>query len=602
MHRECVDLPIASHPGGNPHCADVAERLRHGEAIAALLEERRVERLLDISGSGLAFRRRGDGSPDLQLLHESARVLLCSHFIDPLVTAFQGLDWSVVWQSLQSAAWVKAVWDRVHALELQRFGVPQVLQLRMAAPDRAYDRTPLDPARQRPVISFVGTQNSGYFRSTAPLSAPQLFAGALAQAVRGDLGDMTFYDIYHDLYGLGEPVAAGDDLQARIRKTATYFQAKMFFHAALCLRNRDRFVIFLKRHLGNLFQLVGNGWDAAYGFSADPPLPTYEAYLQHFRDSAVNLNLVNGNAESGLNMRHFEITAAGGFLLCYQQPEVGECFEIGRECAVFRDERDLLEKIRYYLAHGEERAAIAHAGQQRTLGEHLYSHRLGTLLGALEPRPLPVAFSARNWREDFAELVPEPDIILDCGANVGQMAEAYRQFYPRAAIYSFEPVGSAFEKLREKCAALGVTPVRKAVGDRDGKAWINLTAGAESNSLLEFLPGNPCERWHRVVGREEIEICTLDRWCKDNGVDPRRVSIIKMDLQGAELKALYGARELLSCVKLLLVEVSFVPLYKDCPLFEEVDRFIAECGFRRRAVYASDQPHNWGDALYYKPD
>ena len=44
-----------------------------------------------------------------------------------------------------------------------------------------------------------------------------------------------------------------------------------------------------------------------------------------------------------------------------------------------------------------------------------------------------------------------------------------------------------------------------------------------------FQPGNPCARWTEVVGREEIEICTLDQWCRDNDISMNRVDILKLD-------------------------------------------------------------------------
>jgi hypothetical protein len=128
-----------------------------------------------------------------------------------------------------------------------------------------------------------------------------------------------------------------------------------------------------------------------------------------------------------------------------------------------------------------------------------------------------------------------------------------------------------------------------------------LTASPEANSLLAFEAGNPCARWTREVGEETVEVCTLDRWCQERGIEPARVSIIKLDVQGAELKALYGARRLLETAKAVYLEVSFVPIYKDGPLFHEVDAFLRECGYRRHAVYPSDQPNHWGDALYVKP-
>jgi len=204
-------------------------------------------------------------------------------------------------------------------------------------------------------------------------------AGLLAHCRKSENPDTFFYDAYQDAGGAAEPAAGGDVLE-QSRRAFEYFQSKLFWHATLCIRNRDRFVIFLRKNLGRQFELYGNAWDTAYGLECQSQFPTVEEYFRHFRETAININLVNGNAETGLNMRHFEITAAGGFMLCYAQPELAECFHVGQECGVFTGEADLLAKIRYYLDRPEERAQIALAGQKRTLSQHLYSHRLQTIL------------------------------------------------------------------------------------------------------------------------------------------------------------------------------------------------------------------------------
>ncbi|MCH7596291.1 MAG: FkbM family methyltransferase [Planctomycetes bacterium] len=598
--HESVTLPVASHPSGNAYAADLGGRLANGVATAELLANESVDLLIDNGGTGLGFVRNAAGDDDLKLMHESTGKPLLSHFIDPLGTALQGLAWPAIWQCLASTSWVKAVWDRAHVNELQRFGVPNVIHLPMAAPQRKYDTRPIDPQACRVEVSFVGNQNTTYFSSGGSVPTVSLLAGTFAQSVRNEPNGVHFYDAYHDLFGLGDPVTQSDSPEIVAQKTLAYYNAKLFHHAALCMRNRDRFVIFLKRRLADRFQLIGDRWDTTYGLPAASPLPTTDAYFNHFRETAINLNFVNGNAETGLNMRHFEITAAGGFMLCYQQPELAEQFEIGTECVVFTSETDLIEKIDYYLAHPDERNAIAQAGQKRTLSQHLYRHRLESLLRAVASQPLPVEYSTSTWSDDFQRLVPEPDVVLDCGANTGQTATGFRKVYPNATIYSFEPVRALFDELRVTCDELGVQAVCKAVGDRDGTTHINLTTSHEANSLLDYQEGNPCAKWTWVIGQEEIEICTLDRWCKDNGIDPGRVDVLKLDVQGAELKALYGARKLLESTRLVFLEVSFVRIYKDCPLFDEIDRFMVECGYRRHAIYASDQPHNWGDALYVK--
>jgi len=599
---ESVALPVAAHPSANAYESGLSDRIENSRNVVVKLAESQVGLLLDNGGTGLGFLPSESGNGSLDILHERLGLPLVSHLVDPVNTALQGLDWPTVWQALQSGSWIKAVWDRAQAIELQRFGVPNVLHLPMGAPQRNYDTAPLDARRCRPEVSFVGGQNTGFFRTGNSFPADRLLPGSLALAVQSDLPQVSFYDAYHDLFGFGAPITEADDVTTQIHKTAAYLNAKLFYNAALCMRQRDRFVIFLKRKLGDRFRLIGPRWDEAYGLRAEPPFASTEDYFNHFRESAINLNWVNGNAETGLNLRHFEITAAGGFMLCRQQPELADCFEIGTECAVFQSEQDLLEKIHFYLGHPEQRAAIALAGQRRTLSEHMFSHRLRTLLRAVQPAlsgPFP-EFSNTTWQQDCKAVVNAADLILDCGANVGQMAEGFRSLYPSATIYCFEPVTSAFVQLQERCAKVRAHPVKKAVADFDGRTDIHLTAGSEAHSLLGFQEGNPCAQWTRITGSETVEVCTLDRWCDETGIEPQRIDLIKLDVQGAELKALYGARKLLRHVPLVLLEVSFVPIYKDSPLLGEIESFMRENGYRRRALYPSDQPHNWGDALYEK--
>ncbi len=599
--HDIVPLPAATHPSGNAYASDMGSRLAIGQSVARLLREQGADFLLDNSGTGLGFLPGLNDSPsDIALLHESTGHVLCSHFIDPMVTALQGIGWQTAWQCLQSTQWVKAIWDRAQAYELQRFGVPNVLHIPMAAPVRHYDTTPIDPAKQRRVVSFIGGQNTTFFTSNQAVGTAALLPGVLAGATHPDMPHAFFWDLYHDAYGLGQPILESDDAHTRLLKTTNYFNAKLFYNASLCMRNRDRFVIFLTRKLGEHFHLHGHGWDTAYGIAPRNPLPTGTPYFQHFRDTAININLVNGNAEGGLNMRHFEITAAGGFMLCYRQPELATCFDIGKECVMFTSEADLLEKIDYYLQHPDERVAIAAAGQRRTLNNHLYSHRLDTLLSALAPGEPHIKFSLTRWTDDCKSLLPEADIVLDIGANVGYMAKGLRKLYPQAEIHSFEPVPEVFEQLQKTCVDISAHPVQKAVADRDGTMTMNLTASSECHSLLGFQEGNPCAQWTRIVGEQQVDVCTLDHWCEENNIDPARIDLVKLDIQGAELKALHGARRVLKSAKVVYTEVSFVPLYKESPLLSDIDGFLANCGFRRHAIYPSDQPQNWGDALYVK--
>lgn len=67
------------------------------------------------------------------------------------------------------------------------------------------------------------------------------------------------------------------------------------------------------------------------------------------------------------NMRLFEATGGGSLLLTEAMPGLSQYFEPGQECATYTGPEEALERIRYYLAHPEERERIAAAGKKRCL-------------------------------------------------------------------------------------------------------------------------------------------------------------------------------------------------------------------------------------------
>lgn len=70
------------------------------------------------------------------------------------------------------------------------------------------------------------------------------------------------------------------------------------------------------------------------------------------------------------NMRIFEATGSGSFLLTEHFDNLSRYFDVGREIETYSSYRELIDKVRYYLAHPEEREAIARRGQKRCLTEH----------------------------------------------------------------------------------------------------------------------------------------------------------------------------------------------------------------------------------------
>jgi spore maturation protein CgeB len=73
--------------------------------------------------------------------------------------------------------------------------------------------------------------------------------------------------------------------------------------------------------------------------------------------------------------RNFEVPGCGGFLLTPKADDLETYYEPDKEVVCFEEIGDLIDKIKYYLAHENERAAIAQRGYERTLREHTYARR-----------------------------------------------------------------------------------------------------------------------------------------------------------------------------------------------------------------------------------
>jgi spore maturation protein CgeB len=84
-----------------------------------------------------------------------------------------------------------------------------------------------------------------------------------------------------------------------------------------------------------------------------------------------------------LRLREFEAPMSGALYLTEEQPELAEYFEPGREVLTYTQRDDLLETVRYFLAHQEQAERIRRAAFERARREHTWQHRFSQLFGTL---------------------------------------------------------------------------------------------------------------------------------------------------------------------------------------------------------------------------
>lgn len=146
-----------------------------------------------------------------------------------------------------------------------------------------------------------------------------------------------------------------------------------------------------------------------------------------------------------------------------------------------------------------------------------------------------------------------------------------------AELIGFEPDREALAKLNAMKGP-GISYLGHAVGD-GRQHTLYICAARDMTSLLVPNPevlnlfhGFPT--WAQVVATEQVMTVRLDDVPETAGV-----TFLQMDIQGAELMALQNARERLRDALVLHLEVEFMPLYKDQPLFSDIEKYLRDQGF-----------------------
>ncbi len=128
-------------------------------------------------------------------------------------------------------------------------------------------------------------------------------------------------------------------------------------------------------------------------------------------------------------------------------------------------------------------------------------------------------------------------VFFDIGANAGFFSLLAAKKCQH--VYAFEPLPSNLQRMRRNLEINGlrnVSVVANAVGDREATATLYVPESSNSG-LASLTP---------MAGAKSLEVpvITLDGFLRQHGIG--RVDLIKMDIEGAEVMALEGGKELLS--------------------------------------------------------
>jgi FkbM family methyltransferase len=145
----------------------------------------------------------------------------------------------------------------------------------------------------------------------------------------------------------------------------------------------------------------------------------------------------------------------------------------------------------------------------------------------------------------LAAIAPEQLVtVLDAGANIGCFAAAAFRRSAAARVLSIEPSGDTYGLLAQNCArnrGYAWTAVRAAVWPRTGR--VRVSSGGSSTA-----------RRVSADSRAQVDAITLDEAVR-LAAPAGRVSLCKMDIEGAEQQVLETSSSALARIDRIVVEV-----------------------------------------------
>lgn len=180
-------------------------------------------------------------------------------------------------------------------------------------------------------------------------------------------------------------------------------------------------------------------------------------------------------------------------------------------------------------------------------------------------------------------------IVFDVGAHEGFITARYRELFPQSKIFAFEPYLESFEGLKKNFATDPLVSLHNvAISSDVGKYKLNINSSVLTNSLLETdIKGssNWKEGLLETIETTEVDVITIDKFCLDNQINS--IDLLKLDIQGNELSALKGAKQLLmeQRIDLIYCEVILVPTYKEQALFSEILEFAQNFNYKLFGIY-----------------
>ncbi|MFZ0319349.1 MAG: FkbM family methyltransferase [Candidatus Sulfotelmatobacter sp.] len=223
---------------------------------------------------------------------------------------------------------------------------------------------------------------------------------------------------------------------------------------------------------------------------------------------------------------------------------------------------------------------------------------------ALSPRKY------RNLCDSRLNLLPQSILstlltCVDAGANAGNWTQALLDSFRPTRVIAVECEPRMVGPLKARFSALPqVTVLDVALAESAGVAAFHQLRHPAGSSLLK--PRDEVKKqfadnsWD-LLGTVEVRKIGYDQLVADE----EEISILKLDIQGAERSVISSSQQGLDKTKSIILEVTFTPHYEDDAGFSELHQLMAGKGFglyRLSPAYDRGARALYADAVYVRED
>lgn len=165
------------------------------------------------------------------------------------------------------------------------------------------------------------------------------------------------------------------------------FEKALFIakHAAGYLGRKQIVLALAKRYPS--FKVFGeNGWLRELPKERIGTAKYYDSLCGTYHRAKITVDINRMVIRNGCTQRAFDVPASGAFVITSSKPVVHDLFATNgadKEMVVFKSQSELCDLIDYYLAHEDERRAIAERGMKKVLAGHTYDHRIAAMFSAV---------------------------------------------------------------------------------------------------------------------------------------------------------------------------------------------------------------------------